>query len=427
VNTLAALVLTSVLGLPGVMRYPGPQETLKAADEAMKKTTNLAYEVRLVTAADEPGEARILEGEVMLKRVIAQEGDEPTLGWKMYFGERSKGEDHEPVHIACDGFALRSVSKKDETIFEKNVRDAGGVREFLIHQGALGIFPISAIDPKGYGEGAKVESLGKAVIDGTDCEVLFVDQGTTARKLYLATSDHLPRRIEELERPARGKNQEPYVFTVRSVATFSKVRTSAAIADSTFVIDVPDGYTVRFASTVVVKKDEPKQDLKTAQGGTAPIPRSTESGGLIKGTPAPAWSLINADGKQVNLKDYAGKVVVMDFWGSWCPPCRAAMPSIQRIHEKYKDKDVVVIGINWERDAKADPKKFMADNGYTYGLVLGADQIASEYRVRGWPTFYIINRAGEIVWSGVGFTSTRAAEHEQQMSEAIDAALNEEL
>jgi thiol-disulfide isomerase/thioredoxin len=432
VNTLTALVLTAVLGLPAVMRYPGPAETLKAADEAMKKITNLAYEVHLVTATDEPGEARTLEGEVMLKRLAAQEGDEAALGWKMYFGEHSKGEEHERVHIACDGFALRSVNKKEETIFEKNIKDVGSVREFLVHQGAQGLFPIAAIDPKGYGQGAKLESQGKSVIDGIECEILFIDQGTTGRRVHLAMSDHLPRRIEELERPAQGTNAVPYVFTVRSVATISKVRTGAVIADNTFLMDVPDGYTVRFATTAVAKKEPEKQDAaaaqaRQAQGGTAPIPRSTEDGSLVKGAQAPAWSLIDADGKQVNLKDFAGKVVVMDFWGSWCPPCRAAMPSIQRIHEKFKDQDVVVIGLNWERDAKADPKKFMADNGYTYKLVLGADQIASEYRVRGWPTFYIIDRAGDIVWSGVGFMPARAAEHEAQMTEAIEAALNAEL
>ncbi|HLO40080.1 MAG TPA: TlpA disulfide reductase family protein, partial [Phycisphaerales bacterium] len=170
-------------------------------------------------------------------------------------------------------------------------------------------------------------------------------------------------------------------------------------------------------------------------GGPAPagpIPEATaaspaDDGTLTKGSAAPGWSLLDPDGKQVNLRDFAGKVVVMDFWGSWCPPCRAAMPSIQRIHEKFKDKDVVVIGLNWERSPTADPHKYMADNGFTYKLVLNADQIADTYRIRGWPTFYIVGRAGEIVWSGVGFSPAAAAEHERMMTEAIEAALNDDL
>ncbi|CAG0990819.1 partial glutathione peroxidase, partial [Anaerolineae bacterium] len=132
-----------------------------------------------------------------------------------------------------------------------------------------------------------------------------------------------------------------------------------------------------------------------------------------------AWTLKDGDGKDVKLSDYKGKVVVLDFWGSWCPPCRAAMPGIQKIHEKYKEKGVAVVGMNYERNAAANPAKFMKDNGYTYGLVLKADTIADKYKVNGWPTFYILDKEGKVLWSAVGHDPS----HEGQMAKVIEEAL----
>ena len=66
--------------------------------------------------------------------------------------------------------------------------------------------------------------------------------------------------------------------------------------------------------------------------------------------PAPAWELKDISGKTVKLADFKGKIVVMDFWGSWCPPCRAELPAFQKMYEKHGMGDkVVFLGMNWER------------------------------------------------------------------------------
>jgi thiol-disulfide isomerase/thioredoxin len=91
----------------------------------------------------------------------------------------------------------------------------------------------------------------------------------------------------------------------------------------------------------------------------------------------------------------------MDFWATWCGPCRLAMPGLQRLHEKYKDQGVVVFGMNsWE---SGDPGAFMKENDFTYTTLLKADPVAQLYQVSGIPTFYIVGPDGKVVLSEVGY------------------------
>lgn len=102
------------------------------------------------------------------------------------------------------------------------------------------------------------------------------------------------------------------------------------------------------------------------------------------------------------LEDYRGSVVVMDFWATWCGPCKMAMPGLQKLHEKYKDRGLVVLGINcWER---GDPVGYMRNNNFTYGLVTGADELARQYSVQGIPTFIVIGIDGQQIHRASGFS-----------------------
>ena len=150
------------------------------------------------------------------------------------------------------------------------------------------------------------------------------------------------------------------------------------------------------------------------------------------GTQAPPFELKDFDGKTVKLSDFKGKVLVLDFWGTWCPPCRASMPAIQKVHEKYKDRGVVVLGMNSESNPKANPKKFKEDNKITYGSVTKAETVSGLYKVQGWPTFYVIGKDGKVVWGATGLSSPpgggggAAAQLEyleSNLSQAIDKAL----
>ena len=126
--------------------------------------------------------------------------------------------------------------------------------------------------------------------------------------------------------------------------------------------------------------------------------------------PAPAWELKDLAGKPVKLADFKGKLVVMDFWGSWCPPCRAELPKFQALADKYKQNDkVVFLGMNWEKPGEPAERlrlvsEFMAKNHYTFPVVIDHDKVAVEsYAIEGFPTVYIIDPEGQIRYRNLGY------------------------
>jgi thiol-disulfide isomerase/thioredoxin/outer membrane lipoprotein-sorting protein len=157
-------------------------------------------------------------------------------------------------------------------------------------------------------------------------------------------------------------------------------------------------------------------DMK-GHGGMEGHGSSDQPTGSLNGAIAPDWTLLDAKGNKVTLSKLKGKVVVLDFWATWCNPCKKVMPTIQKMNDRYKAKGVVVYGINtWER---ADAVQFMKDNKYTYGLLLKGDDVAKKYNVEGIPTMYVINKAGKIIFTEVGAT----AETEGKLDAAIKSAL----
>ena len=118
------------------------------------------------------------------------------------------------------------------------------------------------------------------------------------------------------------------------------------------------------------------------------------------------------------LEDYKGSVVVMDFWATWCGPCKMAMPGVQKLHEKFHDRPVRVFGMDcWERGG--DPQAYMKSKGYTYGLVTQTDAIAKGYGVQGIPHFVVIGVNGETLMTESGYSP----ENEGKLAAVIEEHL----
>lgn len=142
---------------------------------------------------------------------------------------------------------------------------------------------------------------------------------------------------------------------------------------------------------------------------------------------APEWSLKNLAGETVKFADLKGKVVVLDWWGSWCPPCRLELPHFQKLYEAYKDKGVVFIGVNWEQPNNTPEKrqelakKFLKDNSYTFPVVLDPEMEAGEqYKIRGFPTVFVIDGTGQIRYRTVGYSSGVSEMIEMQIKAELD-------
>lgn len=158
-------------------------------------------------------------------------------------------------------------------------------------------------------------------------------------------------------------------------------------------------------------------------GNTAPNTISAiEAATPTASSKAPDFKLQTIDGKQLRLSDYKGKAVILNFWATWCPPCRAEIPDMIELQKKYSSKKFSFIGVVVNDDVEK-VQRFVKEKGINYPVAMGDDATASAYGqfieggMRGIPTSFVINAKGEILGYFVG------GQEKATFEEAIQKAL----
>jgi thiol-disulfide isomerase/thioredoxin len=136
------------------------------------------------------------------------------------------------------------------------------------------------------------------------------------------------------------------------------------------------------------------------------------AGSSIALNEAPAWELKDLDGQVVKSSEFLGKVVILNFWATWCAPCKAEIPGFIALQKQYGDRGLVVIGVSLDDQGPVVVKHFMADFEMNYRVVLGDVALMQAFGGTAIPTTVIINRAGKIVARHVGFTPRETFEDE---------------
>lgn len=278
------------------------------------------------------------------------------------------------LQITCDGTFV-TVAEHGQRMFFRRALPIG--ESLLNNAAALLIREFTAETP--YERESQAESLeyrGTEAVGEVECDVVHVVLGHDAGEIrwHFGRTDHLPRRVQRFIRTPHG--------AASVTTTVSRLEIGPALPVDTFELPRPSGF-------FGLAMDEL----------------------LEVGELAPDWTLKTADGTPVTLHGLRGKVVLLDFWASWCGPCLMAMPIVQKLHDKYKDKPVAVYGVNClERNPKSDPAGFMKGRGFAYPTLVKADRVAQAYQVRGLPTFYLIGPDGRILMAHSGLTPTMEAQ-----------------
>jgi thiol-disulfide isomerase/thioredoxin len=134
--------------------------------------------------------------------------------------------------------------------------------------------------------------------------------------------------------------------------------------------------------------------------------------------PAPAWQLKDLDGREVTAAQFKGKVVVVDFWATWCAPCVDEIPGYIALQKKYGADGLVIVGISMDRRGPGHVKQFAETHGINYTLVMGDEAVADAFGgLEALPTTYLVSRDGRILHRKVG--GADPADYEKRVKAAL--------
>ena len=287
------------------------------------------------------------------------------------------------ILITSDGESTAVLSAAEKTLWRSARHRGGG----LLLSRKSNMFLTTLIEARRLTDLLEYSAvLKRAVIDGTLCDlVTFPLPGGGGYSYAFGADDHLPKSMqwETMKDGSAGAR-------IMGIASWSGIEIPPVDAFRPGAL--PEGY----------------------------IDKEYTSGGPAIGDVAPAWTVTNGDKASLSLAELKGHVVIMDFWATWCGPCEASLPTMRALWEKYRDRGLRVVGLNWKEtgDAKAHFQK----KGITYPTFPG-DAVASAYGVdsSGIPTVFIVGPDGRVLEYFLGFFGEETT---RRLKKAIERAVS---
>jgi peroxiredoxin len=138
-----------------------------------------------------------------------------------------------------------------------------------------------------------------------------------------------------------------------------------------------------------------------------------EDGSALVKTKAPAWKLLDLEGNTVSSEDFKGKVVILDFWATWCGHCGAEIPGLDELQSEYQKRGLAVIGISLDEEGADAVKDFVAKTGMNYRVLMGDEKVQQDFGgMDAIPVTFVIDRQGNIVKRHLGLTEKSEFEAE---------------
>jgi peroxiredoxin len=136
--------------------------------------------------------------------------------------------------------------------------------------------------------------------------------------------------------------------------------------------------------------------------GAALYFQQLQAGGRA-GFPAPDFTLTDLQGQTHRLSDFKGKIVFLNIWATWCPPCRMEMPSMEHLYRRLKGRDFIMVAVSEDEEGKAAVQSFVDQMGITFPVLVDPDGIVpGRYGVTGYPETFVIDRQGRVIQHTIG-------------------------
>jgi peroxiredoxin len=379
--------------------HPDPRALLEQSRAACLALESVRYHGRFEEFGERHG-AGVMVADVALARGDGVTSSEVRfrVEGQLWARERTSPT---TLDAAFDGEFFRRRDTARRSVVERHFEDLGpGRSAWAMASGYLGaggsgvvLWSLVNTNPlRRFLAGEAFEYEGRTAVLGVLCEVVVIpgDAPHKIKRVFLGVDDHLPRKIEVIT----------VMLTDRisgSILTLSDLRVGGELSTDLFHLSIPEGYSL-----------VPQ---------AAPVEKDTL---LAAGEPAPAFTLRDPAGVEHSLADLRGRVVVLDFWGTWCGPCIRKLPEIQGLHAANRERPVTVIGISCHEPPNGRPAEVMELWGCEFQLLLEGAKVATAYGVPAFPSVVIIAPDGTIAFS------QRGGAQPEVLQAAVEAALEGE-